>query len=396
MNQGCTCPSDKCLSELLERPRYFPRQLVSDAEMNLEQLYFRNKLRLHNRMLHGWGVVCGAIVCRVPARPDGANGECDNGEKDCAGFKPWKVVVRRGYILGPYGDEIVIGCDHEVDLRSFGISGISGECTQPVTDPWCSEVTVKRESDCYWIAVKYKECKTRPVRVQPVGCGCDETQCEYSRWRDGFEIGILDHCPESHQKREGEPKLEPGMNFDAFKKLLFHDCHVPKCPPCPEEPWVALAKVHVDDNGCVCLIDNCSCRRLVLSFSDLWWKCCDGHLKITPPMNPEIFTPGTDVTVVISGENFPQTPIVRSTGPAVVKDYTIKPGGSQISATISVPDDASPGRYWIRVIDPCGGMGKWPYEIPGAAPNDRGTPEIAPADTGARRKAPTAGKRKKT
>src|SRR6266545_4007546 len=52
---------------VLERPRYFPRQLITPDEPTLEAAYFRDRLRRHNIYLHGWGVVCGALVCVVPA-----------------------------------------------------------------------------------------------------------------------------------------------------------------------------------------------------------------------------------------------------------------------------------------------------------------------------------------
>ena len=120
---------------VLERPRYFPRQLMTPAEMILEQDYFREKLRRHNRMLHGWGVVCGAIVCRV-ACPPGTNGKggymvaaqawpCPE-ESGPGGWHPWNVSVSSGYILGPYGDEILINSQVIVDVRQHCTTGTSG------------------------------------------------------------------------------------------------------------------------------------------------------------------------------------------------------------------------------------------------------------------------------
>ena len=52
-----------------ERPRYYPRQLMTPGELTLEAEYFRDRMRRHNVYLHGWGVVCGALVCVVPAKP---------------------------------------------------------------------------------------------------------------------------------------------------------------------------------------------------------------------------------------------------------------------------------------------------------------------------------------
>jgi hypothetical protein len=227
-----------------ERPRYFPRQLITADDLILEQEYFRNKLRRHNRLLRGWGVVCGAKVCPLPQ----ATGSP----------VPWKVKVAPGYILGPYGDEILIDCERTVDLRTNGISGVTGEPCADVPDPWCSEVFEKRDDACFFVAVKYQEVLSRPVRVQPVGCGCDDTQCEYSRWRDGYEIGVLCACPESHK-----PSTPP--KEDLFKGELL------QCPPCPTEPWVVLAEVSVRAEGTV-IIDN-SCRRMVASFGRFWRQC---------------------------------------------------------------------------------------------------------------------------
>jgi hypothetical protein len=46
----------------LEFVRYFPRQLLTADDMRAADEYFREKMRRHNRMLHGWGVVCGCKV----------------------------------------------------------------------------------------------------------------------------------------------------------------------------------------------------------------------------------------------------------------------------------------------------------------------------------------------
>src|SRR5262245_27853759 len=125
----CTCHSepDACGSGVLERPRYFPRQLLTPAELTLEQQYFRDELRRHNRLIRGWGVVCGAEVCVLP--------EVRADPNQPARSQPWKVRVKPGYALGPYGDEILIDCERIVVLRTFGLTGEAGDCGEPV-DPW--------------------------------------------------------------------------------------------------------------------------------------------------------------------------------------------------------------------------------------------------------------------
>ncbi len=253
MKQQSSCESPCCPTAPLKRPRYFPRQLITPAEMNLEQAYFRERHKLHNRMLHGWGTVCGSLVCPILDEIVDENG---NRHEEA---RPWCVVVKPGYLLGPCGDEIYIDTDEKVDLRSAGVQGTTGEPSSDAKDPWCSEVWVKRDEGPVYVAVRYREVLARPVPVQPVGCGCDDASCEYSRWCDGYEICVLPECPQDHR--------EPPDIDDLFEGPI------PPCPPCPESPWVVLAEVELGPNGEILRIDNCSCRRLVLSFGEFWWRC---------------------------------------------------------------------------------------------------------------------------
>ena len=51
---------------------------------------------------------------------------------------------------------------------------------------WASVPAGRSRSTTVYLAVRYVERATRPVRVPGWGCGCDESECEYSRTRDGF------------------------------------------------------------------------------------------------------------------------------------------------------------------------------------------------------------------
>jgi hypothetical protein len=324
-NTGQEKPVDFCVAE---RPRYFPRQLITPTDLTLEAEYFRNKLRRHNRLMHGWGVVCGALVCLVP---DAAGN----------GYEPWKVVVKPGYILGPHGDEIVIDNPRIIDLRTMCVTGTGGDpCGQPV-DPWCSEVLVTRQTGSLYVAVKYKEIMTRPVRVQPVGCCCDDTQCEYSRWCDGYEICILTQkCPDS--------PVNPPDYKDLMQALVL------ECPACPTDPWVYLAEVVVDEAGVVSKIDNCSCRRIVISYGPFGGKCQTALLKVDQPQSPYKVSPGdSGVAVKFTGENFKEG-LTVNLGPGIVIDTaSIKVVDSKtMQFTINVASDAPTGSSTLTVTNP--------------------------------------------
>ncbi|MGY4828741.1 hypothetical protein ACVNIS_09210 [Sphaerotilaceae bacterium SBD11-9] len=209
----------------LERVRYFPRQMLTADEMRLEQEYFREKHRRHNRMLHGWGVVCGAAVEWV------------------AGAKDWAVRVCPGFAVGPQGDDIQIDDCIDVDLKL-------GAVPEPCTVRWPCPPTGNmpgRISDgiaTAYVAVRYAECQSRPMRVHPSGCGCDEALCEYSRIRESFEIKVLWELPQSHVRAMADDeKWCATIQQLPADVTRTHRFPVPPCPQCESEPWVVLATV---------------------------------------------------------------------------------------------------------------------------------------------------------
>ena len=60
----------------LLRPRYFPRQMVTAADLTADQEYFRDRLRRHNRLLHGCGVICGLLARVSTDAETGVPGSC--------------------------------------------------------------------------------------------------------------------------------------------------------------------------------------------------------------------------------------------------------------------------------------------------------------------------------
>ena len=397
MKTGTICHQIPCDQSVAERPRYFPRQLITPDDLNLEQEYFRAKLRWHNRMLHGWGVVCGARVCLVPKSKE-------NGTK----FEQWKVSIKPGYILGPYGDEIIIDCARTFDLRTAQMTGISGEPCVDVIDPWCSEVVQKPESDKLYVAVKYKEIPARPVRVQPVGCGCDDSACENSRLVDGYEISALTYCPDSHLN---PPSLDDITNGP-----------IPDCPPCPDEPWVVLAEVDLDADGNVVKIDNCVCRRLVVSLAGVWWQCSQAAQQPAPSPSPQpspqpgptpapgtsrpvkveaikaqaTLAPGVRSMVEMKGENLDRVAKI-SFGEGVNVAAPQITGGEKLVAEITVVRRAQAGKRTMVLRDSGGNTlleKEGAIEIMPAATPPRPAPPATPRAGGSR--APRVVKRKKT
>ena len=270
---GCGCGCSELVG--LERTRFFPRQLVGPDDLTQDQTYFREKSRRHNRLLHGWGIVCGAGVKK-------GSGDCE-------------VVVQQGYVLGPYGDEIVIDREVTLDVCKEDPSGAAFDPCAGV-DPWCVDVSVQRpEGQRMYLAVRYVDCDTRPVRVSACGCGCDDAECEYSRTRDSFELKVLMTLPDNYSRAAqlaelaglslGDSKIGAlmsayGSSLPAGEWLQLLELYSAfaclgggrSCPPCPTSPWVILADLEVDASGLV-RIACAPHRRYVVSFGAYSFHC---------------------------------------------------------------------------------------------------------------------------
>lgn len=312
----------------LERVRYFPRQLITADDMLAEQQYFRQKLRRHNRFLHGWGVVCGLKVSAAP---------------DAEKKYPWRVKVDAGYALGPWGDEIYV--DQPVCLDLAGCLDSLGDPCEPGHPP---RVVLPPDGTLY-VAVRHLECETRPVRIHPLGCACEDTLCEYSRIRDDFEISCLPERPKT---------TPPVLLCDLVEKK-----ELAPCPPCPESPWLVLAEVKLpeltataSDPTLVEITDksitNVSRRQLystAMLQEQLIACCCEPPRELPPAL--------ADVMVRLAG---------KVTGRAI--QYTIE---------VVNLGPAEAKNVIVKATPPLGMSGGKPFVGDWTSPNEGSTPFVA-------------------
>ncbi|MCA9953099.1 MAG: PKD domain-containing protein [Anaerolineales bacterium] len=99
----------------LLRPHYFERQQLCAADLMVAQDYLRERLRRHNRFLHGWGVVCGAQVTHTPSD------------------SLWMLSISEGYAVTPRGDEIYIpaGASFNIEPGVEACLGLPPPCPDP-------------------------------------------------------------------------------------------------------------------------------------------------------------------------------------------------------------------------------------------------------------------------
>ncbi len=160
----CAPPAPACstcgMLECVCRPRFFAGQVLTADDLNRLDAYIRAKHRLHNRQLHGWGVVNGLEVTCAP---------CGDG-----------VTVSCGYALSPCGEDIVVCDSTEVD-----VCALITHCEEPV--PRCDPPrrgAARRcpEDEQEWVlAIRYAESPTRGVLPlygrSESACGCGNSGC---------------------------------------------------------------------------------------------------------------------------------------------------------------------------------------------------------------------------
>jgi hypothetical protein len=123
----------------MKRLRFFEGQFLTAQDLEAEQRYHIQMRWLHNRLLHGYGVVEGLSV----SAGDGSSPA---------------VVVSPGLAIDPFGAEIIVEAPVRVDL---------GTCT----------------GDVCVITIQYTETATDPVPTTGGGV-------EFSRVTEGFEVRV--------------------------------------------------------------------------------------------------------------------------------------------------------------------------------------------------------------
>jgi hypothetical protein len=253
-----------CEHNRMKRPRYFHGMLLDERDFLAEQAYHAAKRRMLNRMLHGWGVVCGLEL------------EWQRGKR-------W-VRIMPGMALDCFGNEIWVAEPYEADLSRL-LTVAPARTREP-----CSDQDGGVTTDWY-LCLRYHETNSDPVPVYVSGGDCNAHGCEFSRVREGFCVGLEENCPDSGPSSglvtalHGERSREVGARetsggcvdcagLTGEKKrqceTLAEFCSrsVP-CPDCKGHPCnshcVVVGRVTVNEQGCVTDVCANECRRYVLS-----------------------------------------------------------------------------------------------------------------------------------
>ena len=149
----------------IKRVNYFNGQLLSTADFQAEQEYHRAKQRLHNRVLHGAGVVEGL---KVSVGKGGGAGS---------------VVVTPGSALDPAGELISLCEAGSLSLQSTAAAAL--------------------------VYLRYTEC---PADAVPVAGNNPDTASQPSRIKEGCELVLVDEAsPTANRARRAAATAPIGV-----------------------------------------------------------------------------------------------------------------------------------------------------------------------------------------
>ncbi|WP_440956061.1 hypothetical protein ACSAZK_03665 [Methanosarcina sp. Mfa9] len=212
-----------CEFPYFERNNYYHGKFMTVRDFFAEQCYFNQKRWLINRMVNGWGVVCGLDVKKHPE-----NEMC--------------VIVTPGLAIDCLGREILVCEKQNVYLKPE-----EPECPKEETNP--DETLV--------ICLEYEECKTEATSLHSQG-NCDlKERCEFNRIRDSFCICVrrkADVCIDDSYERIcplDSVKSSKIETYRTFHEIMHEDLKAgcfgcPYCSEMNEKLCLVLAEIPVE------------------------------------------------------------------------------------------------------------------------------------------------------
>lgn len=214
-----------CATPNFERNNYFYGKQFTVRDLLQEQSYVNEKRQLINRMVLGWGVVCGLEVTWDPGKR--------------------QFTVGSGMALDCCGHEIIVCEPQKVDFEQY-----KEQCGHAGENP--------NHKEKFVLCLEYHECKAEPVDLPAVACG-EEERSEFNRVRDGFKLSVKRWDDDCHKPSSSEIKCinrykkdsadlgDPPANPCRTETIHEYLCHklTEGCPECKDCACVVLATIHV-------------------------------------------------------------------------------------------------------------------------------------------------------
>jgi hypothetical protein len=220
--QGTPCAAS-CGDIVSERNRYYTGKYMTARDFNDEQAYFLTRQRLHTRLLHGWGIVCGLEVMH-------------HSDPECA--KRW-VTINAGIAIDCCGRELVVPKTlyYELPLPPEKPAA-TDEQTGLATG---SEAAMHGP---FLLGLCYHEDEIERVPALFAEGACDPKRQEANRVREGVQVMVR-----RMDQVEGTCWLSPNT---AGEPPCRDDCGDGETgtiaclePSCPCGDFVPLARIHL-------------------------------------------------------------------------------------------------------------------------------------------------------
>lgn len=207
------------------RNRYFYGKLLDAYHFQLETNYLNAKRWLLNRLISGYGVVCGLDVT------------ADNEG----------VVVTPGVAIDKWGREIIV--PHKTTPLKIPPELIPKAAPNSENSEK-QEKRPKNDSEKYvHLLLCYHECESDPAPVLSGGCGTEP--CEPGAIRERYRLVFKDGASAPISTQSCMPDFISGdrIDYPLLAKYVTRDC-----PKLPENPCIPLANIKVSagegDPGC--------------------------------------------------------------------------------------------------------------------------------------------------
>ena len=249
---GCGSGSISACFPEFKRLKYSYGQMLGADDFHTEQNYFREKFKLHNRCLHGYGTVCGLMVVPEPNEP---LCESENDREKRAVLKALELLKEQKVIAAKNSDlENAKKLDCEIEklcreLEKYPECGSkTHQCPKVLIecglalDCEGNELIVRRPLEVnIWHYLNQDDRK-----IVQDNCGCDGTTlylslCYCELPVDPFRPVVSDACGTT-------PGCKPGKLLDMVRVQITTKCPTldARCETCCEpclDPCLLLARI---------------------------------------------------------------------------------------------------------------------------------------------------------
>ncbi|ABA58326.1 conserved hypothetical protein [Nitrosococcus oceani ATCC 19707] len=195
------------------RNHFFHGKLLDVFHLELETNYFNQKRWLLNRLVTGYGVVCGLDVKLTTDKK--------------------AIIVHPGVAVDRCGREIVVP-------QATQPEALPGFPSYP--DEEAEEQSRCKEEYAYYVGLCYRECKSDPVPAMV--SDCEVAMCAPGSIRETYEIKIKKgHIPE---KKSTFPDVIEGQHISY---CAIVDQVTRPCRPLPMDCCIPLANILLRDSG---------------------------------------------------------------------------------------------------------------------------------------------------